>query len=94
MKSYKNIFKALSSKGVIEVYLYIYHKCKTEEYPSFDEIRTELGFNPNTLRRITNRLSRHNMIYSAQPQGCDKRKRVYLVNSPALAMMIESIYEI
>ena len=94
MKNYKGIFSALATKGAVEVYLYVYRKCKVKEYPSFDEIRTELKFNPNTLRRITNRLSRYDLIYSAQPDGEDGRRRVYLVSSPALAMMIESICEI
>ena len=94
MKAYKNIFKALSSKGATEVYMHIYHKCKTQEYPSFDEIRNELRINQNTLRRITNLLSRYGLIHSAQPEGEDGRRRVYLVSSPALAMMIESMCEI
>lgn len=78
----------------LEVYLYIYYKCKTEEYPSFDEISSVLKLNKNNLRRITNLLSRNNLIYSGQPQNAiDKRRRVYLVENPELAENILKIYQ-
>lgn len=93
MKSYKKVFGALSSKGVIDVFMQIYFGCKTEEYKSFQEIKDSLKINKNTLRRITNRLSRCGLISSAQPtESKDKRKRVYIVEDSRLADLIEQIY--
>lgn len=93
MKSYKKVFGALSSKGVIDVFMQIYLGCKTEEYKSFQEIKDSLKINKNTLRRITNRLSRCGLISSAQPiESKDKRKRVYIVEDSKLADLIEQIY--
>lgn len=92
MKSYKKIFTALSAKGVIDVYMYIYYRGTTEEYPSFEEIRQELKMAKGTLRRITNRLSRCDMIQSVQPEGEDGRRRVYIVENPELAEIIRQVY--
>lgn len=95
MKSYKKVFGALSSKGVIDVFMQIYLGCKTEEYKSFQEIKDSLKINKNTLRRITNRLSRCGLISSAQPtESEDKRKRVYIVEDSKLADLIEQIYQL
>lgn len=93
MKYYKKIFSALSAQRAIDVYMFIYQKCSTEEYAKFEDICEELKINKNTLRRITNLLSRNNMIYSAKPFGeRDGRKRVYLVEDPKLADLILQIY--
>lgn len=90
MKYYKNVFSALATKGGIEVYLYIYHMCKTEQYPSFEDIRVDTGLKVDTLRRLTNRLSRYGLIYSSQiPSG--GRQRVFKVTNSAVAKLIESL---
>ena len=95
MKNYKKVFSALASKGVIDVYMQIYYGCKTEEYQSFENIRKELRMSKDTLRKLTNRLSRCGLISSAQPyETDDKRKRVYVVDNPELAELVNQIYNL
>lgn len=92
MKNYKKIFNTLASKGAIEVFLQIYSGCKTEEYPSFEEIRKSLRMSKFTLRRITNRLSRGGLICSGKHKdSSDGRKRVYMIENAELANLLEQI---
>lgn len=93
MKAYKKIFTALSAKGVIDVYMYIYYRYTTGKYPSFDDIRVALKMAKGTLRRITNRLSRCDMISSIHPENeQDGRKRVYIVENEGLAEILRQVY--
>ena len=93
MKYYKKIFSSLSATRAMDVYMCIYLHGKKEEYPMFEEIAKELKMNKNTLRKLTNLLSRNKMIYSAQPnKEADKRKRVYLVEDNRLAELLLQIW--
>lgn len=82
MQKIQKMFKALSMKGSLDVYLMIYAGCKIEYYLSFKDLAEKLSFNENTLRRITNNLSRNKLIKS---QSGVSRERVYVVSDGSFA---------
>ena len=89
---YNLVFSALSVKKALDVYLEIWYSCKTEEYCSFEEIRTRLHLGKSTCRRITNRLARVGLITSLiDSRQEDKRKRVYVVSSGYFANTLENL---
>ena len=90
---YKKVFSALAEKNALEVYMYIYYRCTTGDFASFEEISKEQKMNKSNLRRITNRLSRCKLIKSIRPiKEPDGRRRVYIVESPELAEIIRQVY--
>ena len=86
----KNIYKALSIKNAVNVFLLIYSGCKVEYYLSFQDICDKLSINPNSLRRITNSLSKAKLIKSVKDiYSKDKRKRVYIADSTLAELVLE-----
>lgn len=88
MQKTQKIFKALSMKDALDVYLTIYAGCKIEYYLTFKQLAMKLSINENTLRRITNSLSRNKLIKSISGFG---RERVYVVVDSKLADKIIDI---
>ena len=82
MQKIQKTFKALSMKGALEVYLTIYSGCRIEYYLTFKQLAYKLDLNENTLRRITNNLSRNKLIKSITGF---RRERVYVVVDSKLA---------
>lgn len=76
MQKIQKMFKALSMKDALDVYFTIYAGCKIEYYLTFKQLATKLSLNENTLRRITNSLSRNKLIKSVSGFS---RERVYVV---------------
>lgn len=72
----RDVFRVLSIKHAEDVLWDIDALCKKEEYPSFVELSERLNLNKETLRRITNRLSRVGLIKSVKSVG---RQRVYVI---------------
>lgn len=66
MRKTQKIFKALSMKGALEVYMAIYSGCQTEYYTNFESLVRITGIKENALRRITNNLSRAHLIKSVK----------------------------
>ena len=85
MQKIQKIFKALSMKDALDVYLTIYAGCKIEYYLTFKQIAMKLSLKENTLRRITNSLSRNKLIKSVSGFS---RERVYVVVDSKLAEKI------
>jgi DNA-binding MarR family transcriptional regulator len=80
----KNIFSALSIKHAGDVLMEIDSLCQTEDYPTFKELSERTGLNRNTLRRITNKLSRVGLIKPTKKNDGDKRQRVYVIRDVKL----------
>lgn len=66
MEKIRKIFKALSMKGALNVYMTIYAGCQSGSYATFESLVRITAINENTLRRITNNLSRHRLIKSVR----------------------------
>lgn len=76
----KSVFKALALNKAIDVYLYIFQGCQTEEYKSFESIGKDLKIGKYRLRYITNVFSHLGLIKSIRDTRYeDKRKKVYVV---------------
>lgn len=87
---YNLIFSALAVKKALDVYLFIWEGCKTEDYHSFEEVRKTLRLGVSTCRRITNRLARVGLIESVKDTRYDdKRKKAYVVCNPNFANSFE-----
>lgn len=85
---YREIMRVMSVKHASDVLFEINNSCKIEEYLSFKELVGRLKLNKNTLRRITNRLSRARLIKSVKANTADKRERVYVVCDAKLTEML------
>ena len=78
--NYRNIYRALSVKNALNIYMEIYNGCLTEEYKSFENLRQSFKIGKDSLRRITNRLSSCGLIKSLKDTHIgDGRKRIYVV---------------
>lgn len=89
---YDLIFQALSIRHALEVYLEIWQGCKVEEYRSFEDILKEVKIKKSAGRRITNRLSRLDLIASLKdPNSKDKRKRIYIIKNAYIANTLENL---
>lgn len=86
MQKIQKIFKALSMKGAIDVYMLVYGGCQTEYYTNFNDLLRMTGFKTDTLRRITNNLSRAKLIKSVK--FGTGRERYYIVYEKETANMI------
>ena len=92
--NYRNVYRVLSIKDAFSVLWEIYNGCMTEEYKTFENIRESLKMNKNTLRRITNRLSRSGLIQSSKSTSYhDKRKRVFVIIDSELFKKISELTE-
>lgn len=77
----RKIYKALSMKEALEVFLFIYGGCQVEYYVSFNDICDKLSIRKDSLRRITNALSNAKLIKSVKDlNSSDRRRRVYIVD--------------
>lgn len=88
MQKTQKIFKSLSMKGALDVYMLIYAGCKTEYYLDFQGLIKKTKIKYNALRRITNNLSRAHLIKSIR-YGAG-RGRLYIVSDKDMA---EKIYD-
>lgn len=87
----KKIFKALSMKDALDVYFTIYSGCSVEYYVTFEDLLEKINIKKDSLRRITNSLSRHGLIKSVGGYRADKRKKVYVVTNADLPDLILKI---
>lgn len=84
------VFSAFSIKKALDVYLFIWEGCKTEDYHSFEDIRKTLRIGASNCRRITNRLARVGLIESVKDTRYeDRRKKAYVVCNPNFANSLE-----
>ena len=91
MRKIQKIFKALSMKGAIDVYMLVYGGCQTEYYTNFNDLLRMTTFKPDALRRITNTLSRAKLIKSVK-YGTG-RGRYYIVSEKDSAHMIYTLIQ-
>ena len=87
MQKIRKIFKALSMKDAIDVYMLIYAGCQTEYYASFNDLIKLSTIKEHSLRRITNTLSRVKLIKSVKGIG---KSKYYIVTNKEVA---EDIYD-
>lgn len=77
----RKVYKALSIKNALDVFLFVYSGCKVEYYMSFNDICDRLSIRKDSLRRITNALSGAKLIKSVKDaNSSDRRRRVYVAD--------------
>ena len=90
MQKIQKIFKALSMKNALNVLMLIYASQQAEYYITFDELVEKSTSNPNTLRRITNSLSRNKIIKCVRDENApDRRRKVYKCNKEIVKLILE-----
>lgn len=90
--NFRNIYRVLSVKNALNIYMEIYHGCLIEEYKSFKDLIKENRININSLRKITNRLSSSGLIKSIKDnKEIDKRKKVFVVTDSEIAESIKNL---
>lgn len=90
MQKIQKIFKALSMKNALNVLMMIYASQQIEYYITFEELFNKSTLNENTLRRITNSLSRNGIIKCVRDEeASDRRRKVYKCNKKIVEMVLE-----
>lgn len=90
MQKIRRMFKALSMKDALSVYMLVYAGCKIEYYTSFKELIRLSEIKEHSLRRITNTLSKSNLIKSIKGEG---KKRYYIVCDKEFAEQVYNLIQ-
>ena len=90
MQKIQKIFKALSMKNALNIMMLVYAGQQTEYYMTFEDLFNKSTLNENTLRRITNSLSRNGIIKCVRDEDAsDRRRKVYKCNKKIVEMVLE-----
>ena len=77
-------------KNAINIFLLIYAAEKEEYFMTFDDIVQKSTLNENTLRRITNSLSRNGIIRCVRDERAkDRRRKIYKCNKDIARIVLE-----
>lgn len=90
MQKIQKIFKALSMKNALSVMMLVYAGQQSEYCMTFEDLFNKSALNENTLRRITNSLSRNGIIKCVRDEiAPDRRRKVYKCNKKIVEMVLE-----